>query len=320
MADSLNGIAGNAPLGRLTIEHVGYLWETGVLTAGLEHLGPMPTTRITLPADQAKRDLVGHGLLTESGTRTQFASSVLSTIMAPDEAWWGVILLRSMADATPIEVPEELKRFEGLAESIMTIPKVFFTIAYSGATCAIAVRSGMNVSVATVPARGDRNSQVADLLMEILNPQRQWEPAADWAELVVPHEATRKYGRMGPTGDERLDAQIRLRRRKEYQAQGMSEGDVDRALRLLEDTSQCAASMQVQHRDSMGRDTPSAISIELLYGQGMIVIYPTLGFDRAWWLRMVRAEHRNVALAAEAIASMPHFTFEVQSNAASLGR
>lgn len=162
---------------------------------------------------------------------------------------------------------------------------------------------------------------MADLLMEIVNPQRQWAPAADWAELVVPHEATRKYGRTGQTGDERLDAKVRLRRRKAYQEQGMSDGDVDRALRLLEDTGQCAASMQVQHRDSMGRDTPTAFSIELLYQQGMIVIYPALGFDRAWWLRMVRAEKRNVALAAEAIAATPHFVFEVQSNSTtSVGR
>ena len=301
----------NRPVGPLTTEHLAYLWEQGVLTTPIEHLGPMPITRVTMLEDHAKRDLIAHGFIDRDNKLTDLGHQIIGTLIAPDESWWGIILLRAQANSTPIQVPEEWARF-GLERSVMTIPRVYFTVSYSGGQqCAIAVRSGDNVSLAMVPARPPRERHAGDILMGILNPRREWLPAASFPELVMPHDVTASLGRVGETGDELLDSQVRAQRRKAYSERGLSEDEVDRVVGLLDNTSGVAASMQIQHMDSMGRTTPSAISIELLYGQGAIVLYPFSGTDRQWWLRACKADARNVAIATKAVQGLPHFKYDV---------
>ncbi|MGI6797901.1 hypothetical protein [Gordonia sihwensis] len=302
-----------APPRPLTVEHLGYLWEKGILTSALAHLGPMPITRVTMPAEDAKRDLIAHGFLTSSDLLTSLGEQIISALMAPDESWWGIILLRSQATTGPIEVPDEWRRY-GLESSVMTIPRVYFTLAYSGGLCAVAVRSGNNVSLASVKSVAPRDSQAAEILMEILNPRQEWKPAADFEELVIPHDVTAQMGKVGPTGNELLDSQVRIRRRRAYSERGMSDEDVSRTLDFLENTAQVAASMQVQHMDSMGRTTPSAISVELLYNVGMVVVFPFAGFDRQWWLRICKANMKNMLAAVRTVRELEHFAFEITEN------
>lgn len=297
----------------LTIEHIGYLWESELITSPVTALGAMPTTRITLDADQAGRDLRAHGIITDSGQGdgrvrfTSFGSLIFSTLISPDESWWGLILLRGQAREETIAVPQEWERY-GLHENILTIPRVHFAVSYASENCVIAVRSGVNVSFMLVPARNPRATQAVELLTQILDPGNKWKPA-DFAEIVVPHDVTAELGTGASTGDDIIDTQIRSARRSAYARRGVPGPDIERFLDLIEDPNNTAAEMQILHTVQPSRSTPSAVSITLIYGLGSLVIYPITGTDRQPWLRFATASPKHLRRAIEAVAGLPHFEF-----------
>jgi hypothetical protein len=298
----------------LTIEHLGYLWESELITSPVTALGAMPTTRLTLAADQANSDLRAHGIITDSEAGenvpvrfTPFGSLIFSTLISPDESWWGLILLRGQARDETIAVPQEWERY-GLHENILTIPRVHFAVSYAAENCVVAVRSGGHVSFMLIPARNPRATQVVELLTQILDPGHRWKPA-EFAEIVVPHDVTADLATGAPTGDDIIDTQVRSARRGAYARRGVTGPDIERFLALIEDTSNTAAEMQVLHTVQPNRTTPSAVSITLIYGLGSLVIYPITGTDRQPWLRFATASPKHLRRAIETVAGLPHFEF-----------
>ncbi len=157
--------------------HLIALYQRGLINELPIELGPMPVFDLGPSVDE---DLKRWNIVDPSTNElTEPAQEYFAGLVGYEWAVWGIVLLYNQRKEIVSDLPDEFLQY-GVQYAIRDVPRASFLIGYREGTFTTATLAAGQLALATDRARSNtdehRNEAVGQIIMAILDPQKQWKP------------------------------------------------------------------------------------------------------------------------------------------------
>lgn len=281
--------------------HLIALYQRGLINELPIELGPMPVFDLGPSVDE---DLKRWNIVDPSTNElTEPAQEYFAGLVGYEWAVWGIVLLYNQRMEIVSDLPEEFLQY-GVQYAIRDVPRVSFLIGYREGTFTTATLAAGQLALATDRARSNtdehRNEAVGQIIMAILDPQKQWKPHP-MERISIPAAAAEalKRDRTDDTEDVLETTRDGLR------DAGMARTTVRGLAELLSQDNVAVSQITISRRAPQGKQTVyhNAMGVMFFVGEpgGVVVSYPSRGLDGRQWINY---EPATPAAMTEAVAAL----------------
>ncbi|KXO92974.1 Uncharacterised protein (plasmid) [Tsukamurella tyrosinosolvens] len=274
-----------------TLSHWHWLAAKGLIQQLPADFGPT-LPRLDLSEGQIVHDLTQMEALDRSGALTSEAKAMFDALSGlADVTVSGIVLLRYLR-RTGVEIPSVIKEFN-LEKAVRHIPRVTFRIGVTANEVVCALLNNSTFSITRSYRVAGAAEDAASALLDLLDPDRQWQPYPLKAPVVLPAATIRSLAADPETGtvidtdpgedateDEREDDAARRKAIRTAVTAAATAVDVpSTAAAALADIGSATvhASAEITVATSavdVSRAEPAALAMAFLTGKGLVLSYP----------------------------------------------
>ena len=234
---------------------------------------------------------------------TEPAREYFAGLVAYEWAVWGIVLLYNQRMEIVSDLPEEFLQY-GVQYALRDVPRVGFLIGYREGTFTTATLAAGHLALATDRDRSSsaeqRHEAVGQIIMAILDPQKQWKPypmerisiPATVADALKRDRADDVEDVVETTRDGLRDA-------------GMARTTVRGLAELLSQDNVALSQITLTRRAPQGKQTVynNSMGVMFFVGDpgGVVVSYPSRGLDGRQWINYEPATPAAMTAAVAAL-------------------
>ena len=281
--------------------HLIALYRQGLINELPIELGPMPVFDLGPDIDE---DLKRWKIVDPSTNQlTEPAREYFAGLVAYEWAVWGIVLLYNQRMEIVSDLPEEFLQY-GVQYALRDVPRVGFLIGYREGTFTTATLAAGHLALATDRDRSSsaeqRHEAVGQIIMAILDPQKQWKPypmerisiPATVADALKRDRADDVEDVVETTRDGLRDA-------------GMARTTVRGLAELLSQDNVALSQITLTRRAPQGKQTVynNSMGVMFFVGDpgGVVVSYPSRGLDGRQWINYEPATPAAMTAAVAAL-------------------
>ncbi|WP_301155368.1 MULTISPECIES: hypothetical protein [Mycolicibacterium] len=291
---------------RFDQRHLTALYVDGLINELPYELGTFPIVDVD---KQVRQDLIDWNIVDpNTGELTAAARQLFSGITDYEWAMSGILLLHNERRPVTAVIPEEFEAM-GLQYAIRDTPRVGFLIGHRNDTLTTLTMAGGNIALTEdrVHKPGDTalaDRTVAQIIANLCDPQRQWEPFP-MSEVAIPATLASKLATERPGSDEDRRDQATAARLSLKNAK-MMPTTVDSLADFMGCDNVASVQATLTVRTPLGKTSAmnNALGVLFFVGprkKGVVVSYPTRAFDGSGWINYAPA---TVPMIAKGVAAV----------------